>query len=296
MLTRIDHVMIAVPDLDAGIAQYRDLGFDIYPGGVHPGKGTHNAIAFNHEDYIELIAIRDRSEYEAAAAGSRSPDGGLAKFVEAGGGIRYVAVQSDDLAADVAAMRARGVDVGDPADGSRRTPAGQLLRWRVAALGPDFPLPIFFIQHLTPVAERRASLPRAGQHPNGVQHVERVYIATNELDRTAAQYAQVFGMPQPVPHKGTVIMSEMAVFDIGPTGVCVAQPYADGPASEALARRGPGVFQALCRTSSMEAAAQWMASRGMAPLARGTRSTGEQAMLATPALAGGTYLGFVGMA
>lgn len=296
MLTRIDHVMIAVPDLAAAMTQYRNLGFDVYEGGIHPGKGTHNAIAFNRDDYIELIAIRDRTEFDAASAGSSSPDGGLAKFVEAGGGIRYVALQSDDLAADVAAMRARGVDVGDPAAGSRRTPSGQLLAWKVASLGPAYPLPIFFIQHLTPVEERRASVPRAGQHPNGVRHVERVYVVTNELDRTAAMYAKVLGVPQPVPHKGTVIMSDMAVFDVGPTGVCVAHPYAEGPASEALRRRGPGVFQALCRTASMEAAANWMASQGMAPLARGTRSTGEQAMLATPALAGGTYLGFVGMA
>jgi len=296
MLKRIDHVMIAVPDLAAGMAQYRNLGFDVYEGGVHPGKGTHNAIAFNGDDYIELIAIRDPDEYAAASAGSRSPDGGLAKFVEAGGGIRYVALQSDDLAADVVAMRRRGVEVSDPTQGSRRTPSGQLLRWQSASLGLAHPLPIFFIQHLTPLQERRTSVPRAGQHPNGVQHVERVYIVTNDLDHTAAMYAEVLGMPQPLPHKGTVIMSEMAVFDIGPTGVCVAQPYAEGPASEALARRGPCVFQALCRTQSMEAAATWMASQGMAPLARGTRSTGEQAMLATPSLAGGTYLGFVGMA
>lgn len=296
MLTRIDHLMIAVPDLAAGMAQYRKLGFDIYEGGVHPGRGTHNAIAFNRDDYVELIAVRDQAEYERASAGSRSPDGGLAKFVAAGGGIRYVALQSDDLAADVAAMRTRGVEVSDPAEGSRRTPSGQLLRWQSASLGPAYPLPIFFIQHLTPAEERRASVPRAGQHPNGVRHVERIYIVTDTLERTAAMYAKVLGMPQPEPHKGTVVMSDMAVFDIGPTGVCIAQPYADGPAAEALARRGPGVFQALCRTASMEAAAQWMAAQGLPPLARGTRSTGEQAMLAAPSSAGGTYLGFVGMA
>lgn len=296
MLTRIDHVMIAVPDLAAGMAQYRRLGFDVYEGGVHPGKGTHNAIAFNRDDYIELIAIRDPAEYEAASAGTRSPDGGLAKFVQAGGGIRYVALQSDDLAADVAAMRARGVEVNDPVAGSRRTPSGQTLRWQAASLGPAYPLPVFFIQHLTPVAERRASVPRAGQHPNGVRQVERIYVVTDALERTAAMYAKVLGVPQPEPHKGTVIMADMAVFDIGPTGVCVARPYAEGAAAEALARRGPCVFQALCRTASMEAAADWMASQGLPPLARDTRSTGERAMLAPPALAGGTYLGFVGMA
>jgi hypothetical protein len=46
----------------------------------------------------------------------------------------------------------------------------------------------------------------------------------------------------------------------------------------------------------MEAAVNWMSTQDLPPLARGTRSTGEQAMLASPEIAGGTYLGFVGMA
>lgn len=296
MLTRIDHIMIAVPDLAAGIAQYRRLGFDMREGGVHPGKGTHNAIAFNTDDYIELVAIRDRAEYEAAAAGSTSADGGLAKFVQAGGGIRYVAVQSDDLAADVAAMRARGVAVNAPVEGSRRTPAGLELRWKIATLRAGHPLPIFFIEHLTPIEARRAQLPGAGPHPNGVQHIERVYVVTHDLAGTSAAYAQVLGRPLPQPQRGSVIMADMVVFDLGPGGLCIARPCAQGPAAEALARRGPGVFQVLCRTSGADAASTWMAAQGLPPPARGTRSSGEQALLVPPQLAGGTCLGFVGTA
>jgi hypothetical protein len=33
----IDHVVIAVPSLDAAIADYRALGFTVLPGGRHPG-------------------------------------------------------------------------------------------------------------------------------------------------------------------------------------------------------------------------------------------------------------------
>ena len=66
MLTRIDHVMICVPDLQQGIDTYTRLGFNISPGGVHPGQGTHNAIAFHEEDYLELLSVRDRDEYLAA--------------------------------------------------------------------------------------------------------------------------------------------------------------------------------------------------------------------------------------
>lgn len=294
MFVRIDHVMICVPELAAGIAQFRKLGFNMQPGGVHPGKGTHNAIAFNEDDYIELLALFDRAEYERASPSLRRDDGGLPAFIAAGGGIRYIVIQSDDLAADVAAMRARGVEVSDILPGSRRTPDGVELRWKAAVLGAANPLPLFFIEHETPVAMRRTQVPGGNAHPNKVQRLERAYIVTPDAKRTAAEYAKVLGMPAPALQQGTVIMSDMAVFQIGPTGLGIAQPYADGPAAEALGRRGPGPFQVLYRTASMGAAARWMQAQGLPPLPRGVRNTGEQAMLAPPELAGGAYVGFVG--
>jgi catechol 2,3-dioxygenase-like lactoylglutathione lyase family enzyme len=291
VLTRIDHVMICVPRLAEGIEAYTRIGFDVRPGGSHTGRATENAIAFNHEDYLELLSLR-----EGRGATATGADAGLAEFLARGGGFRYVAVQSDDLAADVAAMRRRGVDVSDAAEGGRRTPAGQELHWKAARLGAANPLPIFFIQHLTPLAERKRQVPRAGEHPNGILRADRVYIVVPDVAAAAAIYGRVLGMPVPTIQRGAVIKADMAVFDLGPTGLTVAQPAEPGPAAEALARRGPGPFQVLYRTSSMEAAARVMASHGVPPPARGVRNTGEQAMLVGPAHACGAYIGFVGPA
>lgn len=290
MLTRIDHVMICVPDLEAGMAAYRRIGFDVRSGGVHPGRATENAIAFLAEDYLELLSLRR----DAPAPAPGASDGRLAEFLAKGGGFRYVAVQSDDLGADVAAMRARGVEVAEPTEGSRRTPDGRELRWLAAGLGPRNPLPIFFVQHLTPLAERRRQIPPAGEHPNGALRAERVYIAVPDVATAARDYARVLGMPAPPVQRGAVIKADMAVFDLGPTGLTVAQPMEPGPAAEALAKRGPGPFQALHRTRSMEAAATWMAAHGVPPPARGIRNTGEEAMLVGPEHTGGLYVGFVG--
>ena len=294
MFTCIDHLMICVADLEHGIRQYRRMGFNVEPGGAHPGRGTHNAIAFNDEDYLELLAIRDPAEEKAASARVGHWGLDLPGFVAAGGGIRYVILQSDGLEADVAAMRGRGVDVGDVLDYRRSTPDGHEFRWKAARLGPKNPLPIFFIQHLTPIAERRAHSPGTGQHPNGVRFLERVYLVVENLEESAALYAKVLGAPAPRLYKGTVIMSHMAVFQFGKAGLTLAHPYAPGPAADALARRGPGPFQALYRTSSMGAAARWMDAQGMPPPARGVRDTGEHAMLVMPADACGAYIGFVG--
>jgi catechol 2,3-dioxygenase-like lactoylglutathione lyase family enzyme len=291
VLTRIDHVMICVPDLAKGVEIYTRLGFTVYPGGSHTGRPTHNAIAFHDEDYLEILSIRDRS---AVVPGS--PDASLALYLDQGGGFRIVALQSDDLAADVAAMRGRGVDVGEMRDGGRRTLEGQELRWRAAFLGPRDTLPIFFIQHLTPLAERKAQATRLPSHPNGVTRVERVYIAVPDVAAAARTYARVLGLPVPAIHRGAVIKADMAVFDLGATGLTVAQPAEPGPAAEALARRGPGPFQVLHRTRSLDATARALADRGVPDVIRGVRNTGEQALLVRPEHAAGAYVGFVGPA
>jgi len=290
MLTRIDHVVICVPDLQPGIEAYTRLGFNVHPGGVHPGRGTHNAISLNEDDYLELLSVRNSDEYRAGTGGG----GGLVDFIASGGGLRHVVVASDDLTADVSAMRGRGVDVSDGVEGSRRAANSLELRWQVAALGPRYPRPVVVIQHLTPLELRRRQVPTAGSHPNGVQRIDRVYIATTDVRAEAETYARVLGTPVPKIQQGTVIMADMAVFDLGPTGLSIAQPYAPGPAAEALTRRGPGPFQVLYRTTSMGAAARWMHDHGVPPPARGVRNTGEQAMLVPPEHACGVYIGLVG--
>ena len=291
MLTRVDHVVICVPELARGIEAYQRIGFNIYPGGAHTGRATHNAIAFTGEEYIEVLSLRDRG---AVAPGT--PDEALARYLDEGGGFRLIALQSDDLEGDVAAMRRRGVDVGEIRDGGQRTPAGQELRWRAAFPGPGDPLTLFFIKHLTPVAERRRQVPKAGDHPNGALRVDRVYVTVPDVAATSRIYARVLGLPEPKIQRGSVIKADMAVFDLGPTGLTVAQPVEPGPAAAALARRGPGPFQLLYRTSSMDAAVRWMTGHGLPEPARGVRNTGEQAILVAPQHAGGAYVGFVGPA
>jgi catechol 2,3-dioxygenase-like lactoylglutathione lyase family enzyme len=288
VLTRIDHVMICVPDLDKGVETFTRLGFTVYPGGTHTGRATHNAIAFHDEDYLELLSLRDRG-----AVPPGSPDADLAEYLDGGGGFRLISLQSDDLAADVAAMRARGVEVGDIRDGGRRTRQGQELRWRAAFLGPRHELPIFFLQHLTPLAERKAHAATLGPHPNGVTRIERAYVAVEDVAAAARTYAHVLGVPVPAVQRGQVIKADMAVFQLGPTGLTLAQPAEPGPAAEALARRGPGPFQVLHRTRSLAAAMRCLAAHGV-PSSGGTRNTGERAMLVPPEHAAGAYIGFVG--
>jgi len=224
IITRIDHVTIGVADPAAGIAAYRRIGFDVDDVGI----------ARNDGDHLQLVpAPRE--------------------------GLQAIALASDDLAADSAAVRTRHG--------------------------------IAFITLL-----RQKNAQAASRHPNGVQRIERVYITVKDVAAAAAHYARVLGVPAPKMERGTVINADMAIFQFGPTALGLAQPAAPGVCADALERRGPGPFQILYRTSSMDAAAKWIADHDLPPPARGIRNTGEQAMLVMPEHACGVVIGFVGPA
>jgi catechol 2,3-dioxygenase-like lactoylglutathione lyase family enzyme len=231
----------------------------------HPGRV--GAAILKRIDHVTIgvadlwigIAAYRRIGFDVDERGVARTDGDHLEFVRGSDGLQAIALASDDPAADSAAMRTRG-----NAD------------W-VKLVAPAKPL-------------------KPGRHPNGVQRIERVYIAVRDIASAAAMYARALGVPAPKMERGTVINADMAIFQFGPTALGLAQPSAPGVAADALERRGPGPFQSLYRTSSMDAAAKWMADHGVPPPARGIRNTGEQAMLVAPEHACGVYVGFVGPA
>lgn len=59
MSFRLDHLAIAAPSLEAGVAYVRELlGVEMWPGGRHPLMGTHNRLLRLGDDaYLEVIAV-----------------------------------------------------------------------------------------------------------------------------------------------------------------------------------------------------------------------------------------------
>ena len=41
-ISNIDHLVVKVPDLDAAIEAFRDMGFTVNKGGIHAGGITQN--------------------------------------------------------------------------------------------------------------------------------------------------------------------------------------------------------------------------------------------------------------
>ena len=138
----VDHLLLGVADLDAGIAWMERLtGVRAVPGGSHPGRGTRNALlSLGRHRYLEIIAPDP-----AQATFTYEPD--LRTFKEPH--LIAWAAATTDIQAVVAAARTASQQVFGPNDGSRARPDGRMLRWRVLGLRSDLaadgvnPIPFF---------------------------------------------------------------------------------------------------------------------------------------------------------
>jgi hypothetical protein len=130
VLGRVDHLVYAVPDLDAGVADLeRRLGVRAAPGGQHPGRGTRNAlIALGPDSYLEILAP---DPAQPAPASGRWF--GVDPQVPAR--LAGWAAKGADLPRLAASAAQRGVPLGPVVAGSRQQPDGVTLKWTLTDPG-----------------------------------------------------------------------------------------------------------------------------------------------------------------
>lgn len=108
MFKGVDHVVIAVKDLDASVGRYETIyGAPVSERREAAAAGMKMAFFRQGDSYIELV--------------SNLGDGGpIAKrLAERGEGVHLIAMKVDDLDAAIADLRAKGVRlVGDPGPGN----------------------------------------------------------------------------------------------------------------------------------------------------------------------------------
>ena len=185
MPTGIDHIVIAVRDLDLAMADYTAAGFTVAPGGEHTNGTTHNAlIPFADGSYFELIAWKRPDEPLGTTWWHR---------FQAGEGVIDFALRTDDLDAEVDRLRAAGMNVPEPQAGGRTRPDGQRVGWRNLQFGEGSAPSLPFYCHSTNDRSLRVPGGAAAVHANDVTGIVGVTIGVSNLPQASRDFARVMG-------------------------------------------------------------------------------------------------------
>jgi methylmalonyl-CoA/ethylmalonyl-CoA epimerase len=102
MFARIDHIGVAVEDIDAALALYeRDLAIELVHRETVESQGVEAVLLDVGENHVELLA-------------PLGPDTPVGKFLaKKGPGIHHVAYQTADIDAELARLKAAGLRLID---------------------------------------------------------------------------------------------------------------------------------------------------------------------------------------
>ena len=253
-ISGIDHVVIAVRDLDHAQSVYARLGFTLTPRGVHSLGSQNHCIMFGR-DYFELLAPP-----RAHPAMQYYND-----FLARGDGLAAIALATADANAAHAALRANGIEADAPLDFARPVALPEGTRdaaFRIVQL-PVEQTPgcrMFLCQHFTRDVVWR---PEYQRHALGATALAGVALVVEDPARAAPHYAKLFdARPQPI--------AEGLRIDTGSAPIALA---ARGKLGRKLAgvelpvRARPFVAALFIRVADRLAAAETLRRGGFAPIA-----------------------------
>jgi hypothetical protein len=207
----LDHLVLCVRDLDAARRVYERLGFTLTPKALHP-FGTANSLVQLHGNFLELLAVADRSLIKPAGEGEFSFAAFNERFLAAREGMSMLVFASDDARRDQRQFAASGLDTYSPFDFSRQAvlPDGSAMTVGFSlafVTEPRMPDAAFFVcqQH----APQYFWKPEYQTHRNGALAVEEVVMVAPE----PAAFAAFFSRLQPdgaVGRRGTGLSVETA--------------------------------------------------------------------------------------
>lgn len=176
----LDHILLGCSDLKRGIAFVEEhTGIPAAFGGVHPGRGTQNALISlgerstrepNPRRYLEIIAPDPKqSGVQQYSVISKIKEPRLIGW----------AAHLDDLDQFASRLHEKGIEFEGPQPGSRQRPDGKVLHWKALRLKDDHAglLP-FFIEWSADTTHPSVDAPRGC-------HLESFELLTADADALA---------------------------------------------------------------------------------------------------------------
>jgi catechol 2,3-dioxygenase-like lactoylglutathione lyase family enzyme len=296
--TKLDHVVIAVHDLEAAKRLYSGLGFSIPSrNGRHP-TGTENSVALlsggstadltqggDAPQYLELITPYDTSLSGGPSGGGR----GYAEYLIQGDGARSAGLRIASAEQAARDLSAAGLKIKGPTPG-RQMWAGEKEPtspqwWTISFVDQLGSRPVFLIQYGRGVLEsglaRAAALPR---NPNSASSLSALLVAVNDLQGAAAGYRNIGKASDreiPLPEFGAVakeiVLERGSILLLHPTGP-------SGPTARRLKERGEGILAVRVGVTDLDQARKQAGARNV--------SKDKQSVLVSPENAFGVWLEF----
>ena len=182
----LDHVIIAVTDLEASAERWRKHGFTVTPRGRHTGKSTGNYCIMFENSYIELLGIVDRSLPIPDFAPRSAESEGMTGIVFAHNGVETVISSLDTNGIKHSGAQQLERDLELPSGTVRP-------RFTNVFLHPeDLPgFQCFFCQHETPELTRKEA--EWMSHPNGASDITEVFLVEPEPQKLREGCERLFG-------------------------------------------------------------------------------------------------------
>jgi methylmalonyl-CoA/ethylmalonyl-CoA epimerase len=277
-IRNIHHVGCVVEHLDTGLRFWHDtVGFPLVDEGENDELGIRGALLSTGNAFIELIApVRQGTEFS--------------EFLQRRGpGLHHIAFETEDVAAEHTAIRARGVPLRS--DGIREGLTGAR----------------FFVE---PVATQNVLVevvqPKHPTTPGGrlegatFTELKMVATLTNNLFRAASQWERNFGLlvesylVHPEADNRHVVISASGQ---GPVYIEVIKPLSEGGKNNAyLQKMGDTLFQLVMRTDDLDAAVKRFEDGGYRIQQEVGMSLGQEpATFLHPKSTGGIFITFSAM-
>jgi catechol 2,3-dioxygenase-like lactoylglutathione lyase family enzyme len=196
-IDNVNHVGMAVRDLESAVAIFERMGFQLTPYSPHSGAWKPNeavrsfgsgnrCIMFEH-DYLEILGSENPQQQSPRIAG----------FLARHQGGHIICFNSEDIHAVDRRLQAAGVTTSGVIPLQREISTAEGVRtakFERVQFGPDAS-PEGYIQaarHLTP---QYIYQPRYIEHPNGCTQLSETILVVDDLERYAEKYKRYLELP-----------------------------------------------------------------------------------------------------
>jgi methylmalonyl-CoA/ethylmalonyl-CoA epimerase len=236
MIKKVHHVAIVVRSLEEGCRFYRDaLGLPLHKEATVQDQGVKAALLTLGDCEIELLEPVD-------------PQGGVARFLERrGGGLHHISLETDDIEAEVAGLKERGVELIDQQP--RRGLAGLICFLHPRAHGG------VLVELAQPVEPEECVV--------GDKRLHHVAVAVRRLEEAAQAWEHNLGLKAERVFQPAGWDMRLASLPVGNAFLELAQPLTpDHRLAAFMDERGEGMFSLAVEVDDLGSAVAELRGHG----------------------------------